>query len=113
VYVTAPLAASDNTTLQPATVNVAIQSQEVVQGGSSPYQISGELFQIVDASGNILQQGSGSIGPGLCLTVTTDGNGINVGGIPTTVGTYNFTFTVNDAAQHNLQQVQYSMAVSA
>lgn len=84
---------------------------QVVLGGFSPYQISGELFQVVDVNGNIIQQGSG-IGPGLSLSPTTNNTGIYVVGSPTLVGTYNFTFTVNDSAQHNLQQVQYSLIVA-
>jgi len=94
-----------------ATLNIAVNKQIVV-GGFSQYQISGELFQVVDSSGNIIQQGSGSIGPGMSLSPTTDNAGIYVVGSPTTIGTYNFTFTVNDSAQHNLQQVQYSMVVA-
>ena len=34
-------------------------------------------------------------------------------GTPTEVGTYNFTFVVNDGMGANLQQVQYSMNVTA
>jgi len=93
-----------------ATLKIDVYKQVVV-GGFSPYQIGGELFQVVDSSGNIIQQGSGSIGPGLSLLPRTDNTGIYVVGSPTMIGTYNFTFTVNDSAQHNLQQVQYSMVV--
>jgi len=95
-----------------ATLNAVINKQ-VVAGGFAPYQISGELFQVVDSSGNIIQQGNGSIGPGLSLSPTTNSTGIYAIGSPTVVGTYKFTFTVNDFAQHNLQQVQYSIAVVA
>lgn len=105
-----PLAAG--TTLLPqANVNSPISPAQVVVGGMSSYQISGQLFQITDSGGNIIQQGSG-IGPGLQLVASTNNSGIIVTGTPTKVGTYNFTFTVNDAMGQNLQQVQYSMNVS-
>ena len=45
------------------------------------------------------------------MNASTDNKGITVAGIPSVVGTYQFTFTVNDAMQKNLQQVQYSMKV--
>lgn len=111
VNVFVALGAPANTSLPQATVNQPIQAVQVVVGGISPYQISGELFQIVDSNGNIIQQGAGSIGPGLSLTPLPNNAGINAGGTPTAVGTYNFTFTVNDGAGRNLQQVQYSMNV--
>jgi len=101
------------TTLPQATVNNPISPVQVVVGGISPYQISGQIFQVVDGSGNIVQQGSGSIGPGLNLLPTTNNAGINASGTPTQAGTYNFTFSVNDGAGRNLQQVQYSMSVAA
>jgi len=106
----APLAAG-TTALQPATVGKPINPVQVVVGGMSPYQISGQLFQITDSGGNIIQQGSG-IGPGLQLVASTNNSGVTVTGTPTQVGTYKFTFTVNDAMGRNLQQVQYSMNVS-
>jgi hypothetical protein len=105
------LKSSKNTTLPQTTVNTLVGPVQVVVGGISPYQISGQLFQIVGVSGNIIQQGSGSIGPGMCLTPLPNNAGITASGSPTEVGTYNFTFTVNDAAGRNLQQVQYSMSV--
>ncbi|MGB8769963.1 MAG: hypothetical protein WCC92_10130 [Candidatus Korobacteraceae bacterium] len=74
----------------------------------SPYQISGEVFQL--NSGAVVQ---GSIGPGLQLVTSSDSTGITVTGTPTEVGTYNFTFVVNDGMGANLQQVQYSMNVTA
>jgi hypothetical protein len=111
VNVNAVLAAPANIQFS-GTVNVAVNEQVVV-GGFSPYQISGELFQVVDSGGNIIDQGSGSIGPGLSLSPTADNSGVYVVGSPTMIGTYSFTFTVNDSAQHNLQQVQYSMAVAS
>ena len=77
----------------------------------SPYVISGEVFQIT-ANGAIIQQGSGSIGPGLQLVGSADSTGVYVAGAPTVVGNYNFTFVVNDALGGNLQQVQYSMSVT-
>jgi hypothetical protein len=99
------------TTLPQATVGLPISHTQVVVGGMSPYQISGELFQITDSNGNIIQQGSGNIGPGIGLIASTNNSGIVMTGNPTQVGTYNFTFTVDDGAGRNLQQVQYSMIV--
>lgn len=104
-----PLAAG-KTTLQAATKGQPISKQQVVQGGMSPYTISGRMFQV---SGDTPSSGSGSIGPGLQLTSDPTGNaGVWVVGTPTVSGTYNFTFTVDDAMGRNLQQVQYSMIVS-
>jgi len=99
------------TTLPQVTAGQPISAFQVVVGGMSPYQISGQLFQITDSSGNIIQQGSGSIGPGIGLIASTNNSGITMTGTPTQVGTYNFTFTVDDGAGRNLQQVQYSMNV--
>lgn len=103
----------ENTTLPQATVGRPIAPVQVVVGGRSPYQISGQLFQITDSNGNVIQQGSGSIGPGMQLVPSTNNAGITATGTPTQVGTYGFTFTVNDGAGRNLQQVQYSMNVVA
>ena len=106
-----PLAAG-TTTLPSARVGTPIASPvQVVTGGMSPYQISDQVFQVTDNNGKI-QRGSGSIGPGLKLQPSSDSTGITVTGTPTVVGTYNFTFIVNDAKGANLQQVQYSMAVA-
>ena len=111
VNVFAQLAAADDTTLADATKGQPITEQQVVVGGMSPYAITGQLFQDTDAGGNVIKSGSG-IGPNLQLNATTDSNGIWVTGTPTLSGTYNFTFTVNDAMGKNLQQVQYSMKVA-
>jgi hypothetical protein len=106
-----PPLASANTTLTPATKGQAIGKQQVVQGGMSPYKISGQMFQVVSVE--TPSSGSGSIGPGLQLTSDPTGNnGIWVTGTPTASGTYYFTFTVDDSMGRNLQQVQYSMIVS-
>jgi hypothetical protein len=102
-----PLAAA-NTTLNPAVSGRPIAEQQVVQGGMSPYKISGELFEV---EGLVPQSGSG-IGPGLQLTPTTDNTGVFVSGTPTLSGTYTFTFTVDDGMGANLQQVQYTMVVN-
>ena len=102
----------ENASLDPATAGTAIAEQQVVSGGSAPYSISGQLFQITDANNNVIQSGSG-IGPGLQLNPKTSELGITVTGTPTVVGKYNFTFTVNDAMGKNLQQSQYSMVVNA
>jgi Putative Ig domain len=105
-----PLAA-DNLQLNPAAKGSPIIEQQVVTGGMSPYQLSGQQFQITDASGNVIQSGAG-VGPGLQLSATNDNTGVWVSGTPTVSGTYNFTFTVNDAMGRNLQQSQYSMVVA-
>jgi len=107
INIFAPLAAA-NTTLDLAVSGRPIANQQVVQGGMSPYQISGELFEV---TGLVPQSGSG-IGPGLQLTPTTDNTGVFVSGTPTLSGTYTFTFTVDDGMGANLQQVQYTMVVS-
>ena len=104
--------AEENTSLAAATVGTPIAEQQVVSGGKAPYAISGQLFQITDANGKVTQSGSG-IGPGLQLNPKTSELGITVTGTPTVAGTYNFTFTVNDAMMKNLQQIQYSMLVNA
>lgn|SRR5256885_5207991 len=99
------------TTLAEATKGQAITQQQVVAGGMSPYAITGQLFQVTDDNNNMIQSGAG-IGPGLQLNPDSTGNsGVWVTGTPTLSGTYNFTFTVNDAMGGNLQQVQYSMKV--
>lgn len=98
-------------TLSPATKGQPITRQQVVEGGMSRYTITGQLFQVTDNQGNVIQSGSG-IGPGLQLNPDQTGNtGIWVTGTPTVSGTYNFTFTVDDAMGGNLQQAQYSMKV--
>jgi hypothetical protein len=102
--------AAGTTKLPQATHGVPITPQQVVVGGQSPYAISGQLFQITDNNNNVIQSGSG-IGPGLQLNASTNNTGITVSGTPTVVGTYNFTFTVDDAMGGDLQQVQYSMKV--
>ena len=111
INVFAPLAEADDTTLAPATKGKAIAVQPLVTGGMSPYTISGQQFQVTDKNGKVLQSGSG-IGPGLKLNPSSDSSGITVSGTPTVSGTYNFTFTVNDAMGRNLQQSQYTMVVT-
>jgi hypothetical protein len=105
-----PLAAA-TTELANATKGQPITEQQVVEGGMSPYTISGKQFQITDKNGNVIQQGSG-IGPGLNLNPSTNSDGITVSGTPTVSGTYQFTFTVDDGMGKNLQQTQYEMVVS-
>ncbi|HEY0101667.1 MAG TPA: hypothetical protein VGB76_22270 [Pyrinomonadaceae bacterium] len=111
INVFAPLAAADNTTLASATKGKPIAAQPVVVGGMSPYAISGQQFQVTDKNGNVLKSGAG-IGPGLTLNPSPNSDGISVTGTPTMSGTYNFTFTVNDAMGRNLQQTQYVMVVT-
>ena len=98
--------------LQQATQGVPIARQQVVLGGKSPYAVSSQIFQVTATNGGVIQSGSG-IGPGLQLIPSTDNTGISVIGTPTVVGTYNFTFVVDDGMGGNLQQVQYSMVVVA
>jgi len=99
-------------TLTPSPKGQPIASQQVVKGGKSPYQITGELFEITTGPGGaVIQSGSG-IGPGLQLTPSTDDTGVWVTGTPTVSGTYTFTFTVDDSMGANLQQIQYTMVVS-
>jgi len=110
INVFAQLAAA-NTTLPQVNVNTPLPAPaQVVGGGKSPYTVSGQLFQVTDSGGNVIQSGSG-IGPGMNLNASPNNQGISVTGTPTVVGTYKFTFTVNDAMGRNLQQVQYSMKV--
>jgi hypothetical protein len=110
INVFAQLAAA-NTTLPQVNVNTQLPAPvQVVVGGKSPYTLTGQLFQVTDNGGNVIQSGSG-IGPGLQLNASPNNQGISVTGIPSLVGTYKFTFTVNDAMGKNLQQVQYSMKV--
>lgn len=111
INVFAPLAAA-TTDLGTATKGQTIKAQQVVEGGMSPYKLSGQLFQVTDGNGNVIKSGSGSIGPGLTLSATTNSDGVWVSGMPTMSGTYNFTFEVNDAMGRNLQQVQYSLEVT-
>ncbi len=104
--------AAANTALKQATRGVPIARQQVVLGGKSPYAVSSQIFQVTATNGGVIQSGSG-IGPGLQLIPSTDNTGISVIGTPTVVGTYNFTFVVDDGMGGNLQQVQYSMVVVA
>jgi hypothetical protein len=110
INIVAQLAAATQN-LADAVSGQPIAKQQVVLGGVSPYQISGQLFEITGPGGAVIQSGSG-IGPGLQLTPTTDNTGVWVTGTPTLTGTYTFTFEVNDAMGANLQQIQYTMAVS-
>jgi Putative Ig domain len=100
--------APNHITLAAATKDQSITEQQVVQGGKSPYTITGEQFQVMDSNNSVIDSGSG-IGPGLQLNAKTDG--ITVSGTPILSGTYHFTFTVDDDMGGNLQQVQYSMKV--
>jgi hypothetical protein len=105
--------AAGTTTLPQVSVNTPFAAPvQVVVGGKSPYTVTGQEFQVIDDSGNVIQSGKGNLGPGVLIqNVTTDNQGIYVAGIPSLVGTYQFTLTVNDAMGKNLQQVQYSMKV--
>jgi len=98
-------------TLAAAIAGRPIAAQQVVSGGQAPYTLTGQCFDVVDARNNVIQSGQG-IGPGLQLNAGTSDQGITVSGTPTVAGTYNFTFTVNDAMGRNLQQSQFSMLVN-
>ena len=100
------------TSLKEAKVGTPIAEQTVVTGGMAPYAISGQTFQVKDGHNKVIQSGAG-VGPGLQLNAETSDLGITITGTPTVVGTYAFTFVVNDAMGRNLQLVQYSMAVKA
>lgn len=107
-----PQLAAVNQVLTPASVNQPLKPVQVVSGGKSPYTITGQLFQVTDSGGKVIDSGSG-IGPGLQLNPDQQkSGGITVSGTPTLVGTYQFTFTVNDGMGGNLQQAQYSLKVS-
>jgi hypothetical protein len=106
-----PPLAEDVTKLNNTIKGQPIAQQRVVKGGKSPYQISNEVFQILDGAGNVIQTGFG-IGPGVQLVPTPNDQGIFVQGTPTVSGTYQFSFEVDDGMGKNLQQVQYSMLVT-
>jgi hypothetical protein len=101
------------TTLPQVSVNTPFAAPvQIVVGGKSPYTVTGQEFQVTDDGGNVIKSGQGSLGPGVLIqNATMDNQGIYVAGIPSLVGTYKFTLTVNDAMGKNLQQVQYSMKV--
>jgi hypothetical protein len=100
-----------NVVLSNAAKDKPIKEQQVVKGGTSPYAITEDEFQVVDNNNNVIDFGPG-IGPELKLNPDqTNSGGITVTGTPTRAGTYNFTFVVNDGMGGNLQQVQYSMKV--
>ncbi len=105
--------AAGTTALQNVVVGNPINEQQavVVVGGKSPYKISGQKFRIIDSNGQEINTGSDSIGPGLKLNPKPNNTGITVTGAPTQVGTYQFTFTVDDGMGRNLQGVLYSMKV--
>lgn len=83
----------------------------VAQGGMSPYNVTGELFQVTNAQGTIVSSGSGP-GPGLALKGTTNNAGVVLTGAPTLVGTYTFTFNATDGMGLNVQQNQFTMVVT-
>jgi len=111
-----PQLAAVNQALTPAPVPVnkpLVKPVQVVSGGKSPYTITGQLFQVTDDEGKVIDSGSG-VGPGLQLIPDQQKNGgITIAGTPTVVGKYQFTFTVNDGLGGNLQQNQYSIQVTS
>ena len=120
INVFAPLAASSDPNqepppppilLKPATTGTPIPAQQVVNGGMAPYSITDLSVNNNDVPGSSTKPGEQlPIAPGLQLT--QDAAGISVIGTPTQVGTYNFTFMVDDSMGRNLQQVQYSITVT-
>lgn len=103
------LAAADPTNLT-ATRGQAM-NQPVVEGGMSPYTITGLIVNGADVPGSSTgPEQTLPIGPGVKLV--QDASGISVVGTPTEATTYNFTFTVDDSMGLNLQQTQYSLTVS-
>jgi hypothetical protein len=112
IHVFNPLAAAATTAFTGGVAGRPFAPQPVVVGGKSPYTISGQVFQILNSSGQVVLSGQGSIGPGLQLLPQGNNGGIEFGGTPTRAGTYQFAFVVNDAMGRNLQQVQYSLQVS-
>ena len=103
------LAAARNTAL---TANTGEEIKKpVVNGGMSPYTITGLIVNGADVPGSSTRPSETlPIAPGVELV--QDAKGISVVGTPTQVQIYNFTFTVDDSMGRNLQQTQYSLTVS-
>ena len=103
-----PLAAG-STNLK-ATNGVATK-QSVVIGGKAPYRITDLIVNNADIPGSSTKPGQTlPIGAGIALD--QDAKGISVVGTPTQVATFKFTFTVDDAMDRNLQQIQYTLTIS-
>jgi hypothetical protein len=99
--------------LPAATTGLQIKPQVVAAGGMSPYTINSQQYQVTDATGNIVSGPGSGPGPGLTLTPDPKNNGgISISGMPSVSGTYTFTFDATDGMGINVQQSQFTMAVS-
>jgi len=106
INVYAPLAAVANTALK--AIKGKATRQLLVSGGMPFYKITGVIVN----NKNLPDPDLGApIGNDFALVYDT--RGIWIQGNGTQVETYNFTFTVDDSMGRNLQQVQYSLTVTA
>lgn len=109
IKVFAQLAPAGSTDLQAAKGEAT--NQLVVIGGMPPYTITDLIVNDKNVPGSSTRPDQTlPLGPGLELI--QDVTGISVAGAPTEADIYNFTFTVDDSMQRNLQQVPYSLTVS-
>jgi hypothetical protein len=107
INVYAPLAAVANTALK--AIKGKFTRQQLVSGGMPFYKITGLIVNdknIPDPTGL-----TSPIGDDFALVQDTQG--IWVQGTGAQVETYDLTFTVDDSMDRNLQQVQYSLTVTA
>lgn len=107
INVFAPLAAVANPALK--AIKGKFTRQQLVLGGMPFYKITGLIVNnknIPDPTGVTAPIGND-------FALVQDNQGIWVQGTGAQVETYNFTFTVDDAMGRNLQQVQYSLTVTA
>jgi len=107
INVYAPLAAPKITAL--TAVKGKATRQLLVSGGMPVYKITGLIV-----NNKNIPDPTGLTSPiGTDFAMVQDTQGIWIQGNGTQVETYNFTFTVDDAMGRNLQQVQYSLTVTA
>jgi hypothetical protein len=93
-----------------AVMGQPITRQQLMSGGAAPYTISDPFCEITDLAGTVIQQGVDFAG--LVVSGTPENEGVWVSGTPTVSGIYIFTFSVDDAAGTNVQQIQYRIVVS-
>jgi hypothetical protein len=112
INVVQPLAAGKDAKggkLAAATKGTSIGEKQVVQGGTPPYKVNRQVFQVTD--------GTGKVTPGMAglklnnPPLTPGAPGITVSGTPTMSGTYTFALDVDDSQGRNLQQM-YTMVVT-
>ena len=103
-----PLAAG-STSLK--ATNGAATKQSVVSGGKAPYRITRLIVNNADVPGSSTKPGE-TLPIGAGVELAQDEKGISVVGTPTAVATFNFTFTVDDSMDRNLQQIQYTLTIS-